>query len=283
MHEHHVPVVGGVGAVELAVSRAVESTAVVDGVIGRSEGVGGVEVNNSTVSVVRVVKIGNTVVVIVPIDAVFEAVAVDVRVHVVRTVVSVQTSVDLVQIVVVVKVTVPVDVENVDDAVVVVINVIPVADTVTVPVVELGERGSASLTLRVGVGWVGVGLCWTVPCGDNRGCIEWERVVFVLDVVVVKVVRQVSAAHGEISEIVGRGRTTQIRVKPIVNAVVVLVKRSADIVVEVVIVIDFAVNIAVLVAVCARNLKVDAGYTRDGDFSCGVTTRDGDGVTNGIS
>ena len=135
--EHHVPVVGGVGSVELAVGRAVQHTTVVHRVVRGREGVGSVVIDNAAVPVVGVVQIGNAIVVVVPVDAVFEAVTVHVGIHVVGSVVTIQATVDLVEVVVVVEITIPVDVQGVDDAVVVVVNVVPVADTVTVPVVEL--------------------------------------------------------------------------------------------------------------------------------------------------
>ena len=78
------------------------------------------------------------------------------------------------QVVVVVKVTIPVDVEHIDDTVVIVVNVVPVADTVAVPVVELGERGATSLTTRVRVDGVWIGLGWAVPRGNCRCSVKWE-------------------------------------------------------------------------------------------------------------
>ena len=172
--EDHVPVVGRVGSVELAVGRAIEGAAVVHGVVRRVESVRCIVINNTAISIVGVVEVGNTVVVIVPVNAVLKTIAVNIGVHVVGTVVSVQTTVDLMEVVVVVKVAIPVDIEHVDDTVVIVINVVPVADTVTVPVVELGERGATSLTARVWIDGVGVGLGWAVPCGNGRCCVKWE-------------------------------------------------------------------------------------------------------------
>ena len=153
------------------------------------------------------------------------------------------------QVVVVVKVTVPVDVKSVDDTVVVVVNVVPVADAVAVPVVELRERGSTGLTPRVGVGWVGVGLCGAVPCSNIRCSVEREGVVLVLDVVVIKVVREVGPANGKVAEVIGRGGAAHVCIKPVVDAVVVLVEGATDVIVQVVIVVDFTVDGAVLITV----------------------------------
>ena len=203
MLEHHVPVVGGVCAVELAVGRPVEGPTVVDGVVRRGEGVGCIVINNTAVAVVRVVQIGDTVVVVVPVNAVLEAVAVNVGIDIVRAVVSVQAAVDLMEVVVVVKVAIPVNVENVDDTVVVVVNVVPVADAIAVPVVELGERSTPGLTSWVGIDGIGIGLSWTVPSGNVRSSIKRERVVFVFDVVVIQVIGKVCATNSKIAEVVG--------------------------------------------------------------------------------
>ena len=78
MAEHHVPVVGGVGAVELAVGRAVQVTAVVHRVIWGAKGVGGVVIHDTAIAVVGIVQVGDAVVVVVPVDAVLETVAVNV-------------------------------------------------------------------------------------------------------------------------------------------------------------------------------------------------------------
>ena len=203
MLEHHVPVVSCVCAVELAVGRPVEGSAVIDGVVGRGEGVGCIVIDDTAVAVVRVVQIRDAVVVVVPVNAVLEAVAVNVGIDIVRTVVSVQAAVDLMQVIVVVKVAIPVNVENVNDTVVVVVNIVPVADAIAVPVVELGERSTPGLTSWIGVDGIRVGLSWTVPGGNVRSSIERERVVFVFDVVVVQVIGKVCATNGKVAEVVG--------------------------------------------------------------------------------
>ena len=258
MLEHHVPVVSCVCAVELAVGRPVEGSTVVDRVIRRGEGVGCIVIDDTTVAVVRIVQIGDTVVVVVPVNAVLETVTVNVGIDIVRTVVSVQTAVDLMQVIVVVKVAIPVNVENVNDTVVVVVNVVPVADAIAIPVVELGERSTSGLTSWVGVNGIGVGLSWTVP-GGNVGCgVERERVVFVFDVVVVQVIGKVCTTNGEVAEVVRRGGSAHVGIEPVVNAVVVLVKGSAYIVVKVAVVVDFTIGCAVLVAVASWNFEVHA-------------------------
>ena len=143
------------------------------------------------------------------------------------------------QVVVVVKVAIPIDVENIDDTVVVVVDVVPVADAVAIPVVELREGGATCLTAWIRVCWVGVGLRGAVPRCDVSGGVQGEGVVLVLDVVVVEVVREVGSAHGKVAEVVWGGCSAKVRVKPIIDTVVVLVKRSAQVVVEVAVVIDF--------------------------------------------
>ena len=70
--------VGGVGAVELAVGRAVQVSTVVHRIIRGAEGVSGVIIHDTAVAVVGVVQVGDAVVVVVPVDAVLKAVAVNV-------------------------------------------------------------------------------------------------------------------------------------------------------------------------------------------------------------
>ena len=281
--EHHVPIIGGVGAVELAVRRTVERATVVDRVVRGLERIGCVKVNDTAISVVGIVQVRDAVVVVVPVDAVLEAVAVDVGIDVVGPVVSIQATVDLMQVVVVVKIAVPIDVQHVDDAVVVVVDVVPVADAVAVPIVELRERCSAGLAAWVRIDRVWVGLRRAVPRGDVGGCIKRERIVFVLDVVVVQIVRSVGTTHGKVAEVVGGGRTAHVRVKPVVNAVVVLVKRTADVIVEVVIVVNLAIDDVVVVAVGTGNLEVGRGDAGDGQVALGIASEDGDLVADVVA
>ena len=187
------------------------------------------------------------------------------------------------EVVVVVKVTVPIDVQGVDDAVVVVIDVVPVADAVAVPVVELRERGSSSLTAWVWVDGVRVGLGWAVPRRDIGSGVEREGVVLVLDVVVVKVVRKVGSAHGKVAEVVGGLRAAHVDVEPVVDTVVVLVKRTQEVIVEVVVVVDFTIDGAVEVTVCARDFEVHAGDAAHGNLCVRSTARDGQHVTGSVS
>ena len=78
MAEHHVPVVGGVGAVELTVGRAVQVTSIVHRIVRSAKRVGGIIIHDTAIAVVGVVQIGDAVVVVVPVDAVLKAVAVNV-------------------------------------------------------------------------------------------------------------------------------------------------------------------------------------------------------------
>ena len=276
--KHHVPVVGGVGSVELAVGRAVQHTAVVHRVVGGREGVGSVVIDNAAVPVVGVVQIGNAIVVVVPVNAVLKTITVHVGVHVVGSVVAIQTAVDLMEVVVVVEITIPVDVQGVDDAVVVVVDVVPVADAVAVPVVELRERGAAGLTARIWVRWVRVGLRWTVPCKNVGSGVERERIVLVLDVVIVKVVGKVCTTHGEVAKVVGGLRTAHVDIEPVVNAVVVLVERTHKVVVKIVVVVDFTIDVAVQVAVFTGDFEIHSGRAAHGHLSVGCTTGDGQDV-----
>ena len=145
---------------------------------------------------------------------------------------------------IVVEVAIPVDVENIDDSIVVVVDVFPVENTVTIPVVELGERGSAGLTSWVWVDWVWIGCCWAVPPYDVSCLIEWETVVLVVDVVVVKVVLEVGCitADENVTKIVWACCTPKFRVKPVVNSVVVLIEWSKAVIIEILIVIDFTIE-----------------------------------------
>ena len=187
------------------------------------------------------------------------------------------------EVVVVVKVTVPIDVEGIDDAVVVVINVVPVADAITVPVVELRERGSSSLTAWVWVDGVRVGLRWAVPRRNIGSGIERERVVLVLDVVVVKVVRKVGTAHGKVAEVVGGLRAAHVNVEPVVDTVVVLVEGAQEVIVKVVVVIDFTIDGAIEVTVCTGDFEVHAGDAAHGNLCVRSTARDGQDIAGSVS
>ena len=271
--------VRGVVSVNLGVGAAVQQAPVVHGVVGRTEGIGVVEINNATVAVVRVVQIGDAIVVVVPVNAVLQTVAVHVGVQIVGPVVTVQRTVDDVEVVVVVQVAVPVDVQCVHDAVVVIVNVVPVADPITVPVVELGIGCTTGLAARIRIDRVGVGLRGAVPRGHISSTVKREGVVLVLDVVVVKVVGKVSTAHGEVAEVVRRGGATHVSVKPVVDAVVVLVKRSAHVIVKVAVVIQFTIDDAVVVAVATGDFEVQGVHAGDRDGGVGISGGDGHRVT----
>ena len=253
--EYHVPVVGGVGIVDLAISGAVKVAAIVHRIVWRREGVGGVEVNHATIAIIGVVQVSNAVVIVVPVNAVLESITVNIRIDVVRAVITIESTVDLVKVVVVVEVAIPIDIQNIDDTVVVVVNVVPVADTIAIPVVELRERGTTGLTAGVGANRVGVSLCWAVPRGDIGGSIKREGVVFILDVVVVKIVRSVRTAHGKVAEIVRGCGTAHIGIEPVIDAIVILVKRPKSVVVQVAIVIDFTIKLSIAVSVSAREVE----------------------------
>ena len=283
MLEHNVPVIRGVVRVNLCVNAAIEDATVVHGVVGCAEGVGVVEVHNTAISVVWVVEVGYAVVVVVPVNAVFQPIAVHVGVEVVGSVVTIERPVDEVEVVVVVEVTIPIDVQNVDDAVVVVINVIPVVDAIAVPVVELRKGSASCLTPNVRVGWVGVGLSWAVPCGHIRGSIEWERVVFVLNVVVVEVVREICSANGKVSEVIGFCCTAHVRVEPVVDAVVVLVKRPTHVVIKVAVVIELTVDVAVVVAVSSGDLEVHGVHAGHVDGGAGVARGDRNRIAHAVT
>ena len=128
---------------------------------------------------------------------------------------------------IVVEIAIPVYVENIDDSIVVVIDVFPVENTISVPVVELRERGSTGLTSWVWVDWVWIGCCWAVPPNDVSCLIERETVVLVVDVVVIKVVLKVGcvATHENVSKVVWACCSTKFWIKPVVNSVVVLIER----------------------------------------------------------
>ena len=187
------------------------------------------------------------------------------------------------QVVVVVKIAIPVNVKHVDDAVVVVVNVVPIADAVAVPVVELRKRCSSCLTARVGTDRVGIGLCWAVPCGDIGCRIKREGVVLVFDVVVVQIVGTVRSTYGKITEVVRGLRAAHVDVEPVVKAVVVLIKRTADIVVQVVIVVNLAIDDVVVVAVGTWNLEVGRGDAGDGQVALGIASEEGDLIADVVA
>ena len=157
---------------------------------------------------------------------------------------------------VVIEIAIPINVENVDDSIVVVIDVFPVENTVSVPVVELGERGSTCLTSWIRVDRVWIGCCWAVPTNDVCCLVEWETVVLVVDVIVVKVVLEVGCitADENVTKVVWACCTTKFWVKPVVNSVVVLIEWSKAVIVEVLIVIDFTIEACLAVCVSTRRL-----------------------------
>ena len=157
---------------------------------------------------------------------------------------------------IVVEIAIPVYVENIDDSIVVVIDVFPVENTVSIPVVELGERGATGLTSWVWVDWVRVGCCWAVPPDDVSCLVEWETVVLVVDVVVVKIVLKVGCitADENVSEVIWACCPTEFWIEPIVNSVVVLIERSKAVVIKVLIVIDFTIEASLAVCISTRRL-----------------------------
>ena len=76
-----------------------------------------------------------------------------------------------------------------------------------------------------------------------------------MDVIVISVVWKVCATNGKVSKVVGRGGSSKVAVQPIVDAVVILVKGSANIVVEVVVVIKFTINHSIAISVPTGNLE----------------------------
>ena len=139
------------------------------------------------------------------------------------------------------------------------------------------------MTSWVGVGGVGVGLRRAVPSGNFRRSVQRERVVFVLDVIVVQIVRDVCATNGKVAEIVGGGRPTHVGVKPVVDTVVVLVKWPTNIIVEITVVIDFTVELPVAVAVPTRDVENSGRNARDGQVALGIATVDGHDVADTVS
>ena len=187
------------------------------------------------------------------------------------------------KVVVVVQIAVPVNVERIDDPVVVVVNVVPVTDAVSVPIVELREGSASRLAPGVGAHRIGVGLRWAVPRQDVRCRIQRERVVLVLDVVVVKVVRSVCTAHGEIAEIVWGLSAPHVGVKPVVDGVVVLVEGAKPVVVKVTVIVDFTIDLTVPVAISTRRFKVGGGHARDGQVALGVPAVHGHNIANAVA
>ena len=134
------------------------------------------------------------------------------------------------------------------------------------------------MTARIWVRWVRVGLRWTVPCKNVGSGVERERIVLVLDVVVVKVVGKVCAAHGEVAKVVRGLRTAHVDIEPVVNAVVVLVERTHKVVVKIVVVVDFTIDVTVQVAVFTGDFEIHGGRAAHGHLSVGCTTGDGQDV-----
>ena len=137
------------------------------------------------------------------------------------------------------------------------------------------------MTLWIGIHGVGVRLCWTVPGSNDCIVVQWERVVFVVDVVVVRIVGNICTANGKVSEIVRSACTSHVGVKPIVNSVVVLVKRSAKVIVKVAVVVNFTINYVVTIAVSSRNLEDGRGDGCDINPRSRVSTRNNDVVSCG--
>ena len=97
---------------------------------------------------------------------------------------------------------------------------------------------------RIRVCWVRVCGSWAVP-SQNVGCfVKRETIIFVVDVIVISIVLKVCSisTYQHIPEIVWRSCPSHIRVKPVVNCVVVLVKRTKAIVVKILVVIKFAIH-----------------------------------------
>ena len=82
-----------------------------------------------------------------------------------------------------------------------------------------------------------------------------EGIVLVFDVVVVQIVGPICAPNSEVPEVVWGFCAAHIGVQPVVDAVVILVEWASNIVIEVVVVINFAVDGAVLIAVRSGNSK----------------------------
>ena len=187
------------------------------------------------------------------------------------------------EIVVVVKIAIPVNVQNIDDSIVVIVDIVPIAHTVAVPIVELRKGSSAGLTAWVRVCWVRIGLRWTVPCGHNIVVIKGEGIVLVFDVVVVQIVGPICATNSEVPEVVWGFCAAHIGVQPVVDAVVILVEWASNIVIEVVVVINFAVDGAVLIAIRSGNLKIRRSNGRHRQRGVGIAPVDGHTVAWGVT
>ena len=160
------------------------------------------------------------------------------------------------QVSVVVEVTIPVDVENVDDSIIVIIDVFPVENAITIPVIELGERCTACLTSWIWVNRIWICCCWTVPC-DNIGClVKRETVVFIVDVVIVKIIFEIGCipTYENVSKVVRTGGAAEFWVQPIIDAVVILVKWSHAVIVKVLVIIDFTIKSSLAVCIATRCL-----------------------------
>ena len=160
------------------------------------------------------------------------------------------------QVAIVVKVTIPIDVENVNDSIVVIIDVFPVENAITIPIIELGERCTACLTSWIRIDWVRICCCRTVPC-NNIGClVERETVIFVVDVVIIKIVFEIGCipTYENISKIVWTGGTAEFWVQPIIDAVVILVEWPHTVIVKVLVIIDFTIKSCLAVCIATRCL-----------------------------
>ena len=112
------------------------------------------------------------------------------------------------------------------------------------------------MTSWVWVDWVWIGCCWAVPPDDVSCLIEWETVVLVVDVVIIKVVLEVGCitAHENVTKIVWACCTAKFWVEPVVNSVVVLVEWSKAVIIEILIVIDFTIEACLAVCVSTGRL-----------------------------
>ena len=278
MPEKEVPVVIRCIAVWSAVLASVKIATIVDRVIWSGKGIAWIVIDHTTVPIIWVVDVGDTVVVVIPIDVVLEAVAVDVGIDRVWSIVTVQCSVDGVKVSVIVQITVRVNVKCIDDSIVVIVDVVPICDSVAIPVIELGERRTSCCAARVRVCGVWICRCWAVPCCDISGCVQWECVEFILDLVIVKIVLKVAcvATYGDIAQVVRCCGPAHVRVEPIVDSVVVLVEWSQAVVVEVLVVIDFTIGASIVIAVRSWNFEVHTVDACNCDGRSTVSTTDGD-------
>ena len=120
------------------------------------------------------------------------------------------------------------------------------------------------MTSWVWVDWVWIGCSWAVPANDVCCLIEWETVVLVVDVVIIKVVLEVGCitAHENVTKIVWACCTAKFWVEPVVNSVVVLVEWSKAVIIEVLIVINFTIEACLAVSIATRCLVRSVVFER---------------------